>query len=330
MIVLAPVLLALSYAVTGWIRRYCLARGIVDIPNQRSSHSRIVARGGGVGFSGLFLLVILGLGIAGVVPGRAATGLVGGGFVIAVTGWVDDRSGLTQVTRIILHLAAAAWAVAWIGPVPAIFSGSTMWLWLTQVAGVIAFAWMINLYNFMDGTDGIAGVEAVTVALASGFLCMMAGVAVTGQVYWILASAVAGFLLWNWPPAKIFMGDAGSGFLGFAFAAMVLWASVENIHLFWPCVILLSLFVVDATTTLLRRMLKGERWYEPHKSHAYQKIARRKGHVPVALGVAAINIAVLAPLAWLAWLYPRSGLPLALLVGCAFAGIALAVGDRTA
>jgi Fuc2NAc and GlcNAc transferase len=328
MIVFLAIVLALSFAGTGWIRRYCLTNGIVDIPNQRSSHSRIVARGGGVGFSGIFLLAVVGLGIAGLMPARAATGLAGGGAIIAVTGWVDDRKGLTQVTRIVLHLAASVWAVVWLGPVPAIVAGSTVWMWVTQVAAVVAFAWLINLYNFMDGTDGIAGVEAVTVATVSGFFCMAGGLAMPGYVYWLLAAVVTGFLLWNWPPAKIFMGDAGSGFLGFTFAALTLWSAVENVRLFWPCVIPLSVFIADATTTLLRRMANGERWYEPHSSHAYQKIARRKGHLPVALGVTAINLGVLTPLAWLAWLYPRLGLPLALSVDIVFACVALTVQDR--
>ena len=329
MIVLLAVLFASSFAGTGWIRRYCLARGIVDIPNERSSHSRIVARGGGIGFSGIFLLAILGLGIAGMVPGRAATGLAGGGTIIAITGWVDDRKGLTQVTRIILHLAAAVWAVVWLGPVPSIVSGSTIGMWVSQIAGVIAFAWMTNLYNFMDvGTDGIAGAEAVTVAAASGFLCAMAGLAAPAHVYWLLAAVTAGFLVWNWPPARIFMGDAGSGFLGFIFAALALWACVNDVRLFWPCVILLSVFVADATTTLLRRMLKREKWYLPHSTHAYQKLARRNGHLPIALGVAIINIAVLAPAAWLAWLHPASGLPLAAGVNAALAAAALSVSDK--
>ena len=329
MIFLLVAVLALSFVGTGWIRRYCLARGIVDIPNQRSSHSRIVARGGGIGFSGIFLLATVVLGLVGLMPGRAATGLAGGGIIVAITGWVDDRKGLTQVTRIVLHLVAATWAVVWLGPVPALAGGNPIWMWVSQIAGVVAIAWMINLYNFMDGTDGIAGVEAVTVAVAGGFLCTLAGLAVTGHVYWLLAAVVGGFLLWNWPPAKIFMGDAGSGFLGFTFAALTLWSSAENVRLFWPCVILLSVFVADATATLLRRMLKREKWYMPHSSHAYQKLARRNGHLPIAIGVAAINIGVLAPVAWLAWLYPALGFTLALAVNGTLAAVAVTVRDRS-
>jgi Fuc2NAc and GlcNAc transferase len=330
MIVLFVLLFAVSFAGTGLIRRYCLAKGIVDIPNQRSSHSRIVARGGGIGFSGIFLLIVLALGIAGVMPIRAVAGLAGGGTMIAVTGWMDDRKekGLSAATRIILHLIAAVWAVLWLGPVPAIVSGSAVWMWVTQAVGVVAITWMINLYNFMDGTDGIAGVEAVTAAIVSGLLCMTAGLAAIGNVYWLLAALVAGFLVWNWHPAKIFMGDAGSGFLGFTFGALTLWASAENARLLWPCMILLSVFVADATSTVLRRMVQGEKWYAAHNSHAYQKLARRKGHLPVALGVTGINLVLLTPLAWMAWLHPAFGFPLAIGLNGALAGIALTVRDK--
>jgi Fuc2NAc and GlcNAc transferase len=200
-----------SCALTEAIRRYCLAKGIVDVPNQRSSHDRIVARGGGIGFSVIFLAALLVFGALGMAPWPVVIGFFGGGCVIAGTGWVDDQRGLSQVTRILMHLLAAVWAVAWIGPVPPVFSGSEVWKLLSQCIGVLAIVWMVNLYNFMDGTDGIAGVEAVSAAALGGGLCAIAGVAAVGQVYGVLAGAVAGFLVWNWPPARIFMGDAGSG-----------------------------------------------------------------------------------------------------------------------
>ena len=321
---------AVSCALTGWIRRYCLAHGIVDVPNARSSHSRIVARGGGVGFSAIFLVVMLALGFAGIVPWRVAIGVVGGGAIIALTGWTDDRRGLSSLTRLALHLAAAVWVVLWIGPVPSVSLGPvTLQLgWPAQIITVLAIAWMVNLYNFMDGTDGIAAVEAVTVAALAGNVCVSAGGAASGHVFWLLGSAVAGFLVWNWPPARIFMGDAGSGFLGFAFAALTLMSVVENARLLWPCAILLSVFTADATTTLLRRMLKGERWFEPHRSHAYQKLSRRVGHRPIAIGVGLLNILLLGPAAWLAWLRPQLGFPLMLTVNIAFAVFTVTVRDR--
>jgi len=326
--IVLPIVFVVSCGLTWRIRSYCLANGIVNIPNQRSSHTQIVARGGGVGFSVTFLAAMVGLGLTGVVSWRPAIALTGGGAIIGLTGWVDDRQGLTQLTRIVLHLSAAVWAVEWIGGVPQLFPVPPVVALVIPVILIIAVAWLVNLYNFMDGTDGIAGIEAVTVALMSGALCTMAGVAVAGRVYYLLAAAVAGFLVWNWPPARIFMGDAGSGFLGFAFAATALWCATDNKRLFWPCVILLSVFIADATTTLLRRMAKGERWYEPHRSHAYQKLARRAGHLRIALGVAAINVLLLGPVAWFAWRHPRLGFPLTLAVNAALAVFALTVRDR--
>lgn len=329
MIFVLPVVFLVSAALTYGIRNYCLARGIVDVPNQRSSHNRIVARGGGIGFSFIFLLAIVILGIRGIVATNVTIAIVGGGGAVALTGWVDDRKGLKQLSRIFLHLVSAAWAVAWLGPVPPLPLGSVSWNWgwMGQLTVVIAFAWLINLYNFMDGTDGIAGIEAVTVALLAGGLCFLAGFAAMSSVYGLLACAVAGFLVWNWPPARIFMGDAGSGFLGFVFASLACWAFMSETRLLWPCVILLSVFIADATTTLLRRMAKGEQWYEAHRSHAYQKIARRVGHRPVAIGVGILNVLVLGPVAWLAWLHPRYGFQLMLSVNAVLAILILMTPD---
>ena len=330
MIIFALAIFSASLALTWWIERYCVARGIVDVPNARSAHSQIVARGGGIGFSFLFLVAILALGAQGTLPWRVTLALSGGGAVVVLTGWTDDRRGLSQIVRAILHLLAAAWAVYWIGFVPPFSPGPVFgnFGWTGSLVTIVAVAWMVNLYNFMDGTDGIAGVEAVTVGLLAGGLCVAGGVAAIGHVYWLLAAAVAGFLIWNWPPARIFMGDAGSGFLGFAFAALVLWCAVENGRLLWPSCILLSVFFADATTTLLVRMSRGEKWYEAHSSHAYQRLARRWGHRPVALGVSMINVLILGPASWVAWTYPESALPLALLVNMALAAAILVIRRR--
>ena len=319
----------LSCAVTGWIRSYCLAHGIVDRPNHRSSHDRIVARGGGIGFSFIFLAAIVVMALQGSVSPRGAVGFTGGGCIVALTGWTDDRRGLSALSRIICHFAASTWAVLWMGTVPALSFGSITWQWgwFGQFVAITAFAWMINLYNFMDGTDGIAAVEAVTVAALSGLVCALAGMASIGYAYWLLAGSVAGFLFWNWPPARIFMGDAGSGFLGFSFAWLALWCAMNDGRVFAAVAILMSIFVADATTTLLRRIAKGEKWHEPHRSHAYQKLARALGHRPVALGVAAINILVLGPLAWVAWMRPGTGLFLLVATNAALSMFVLRVRD---
>ena len=113
--------------------------------------------------------------------------------------------------------------------------------------------------------------------------------------------------MWNWPPAKIFMGDAGSGFLGYVLAVFVVSSSKVQARLFWPWIILLGVFVADATFTLLRRLLSGARWYEAHCSHAYQHSARRRGHLKTTLAVAVINLVWLFPMAWAACIWPSAG-----------------------
>jgi Fuc2NAc and GlcNAc transferase len=175
---------------------------------------------------------------------------------------------------------------------------------------------MINLYNFMDGIDGLAGVEAICVSVLGGLLLTWAGLGGIAAGALALTGASAGFLVWNWPPAKIFMGDVGSGFLGFVFGVLTIASARERTFLLWPWLILLSVFIVDSTLTLMRRLITGARWYEAHCSHAYQHAARRwNSHSKVTLTVAAINIAWLFPLALGACVWPA--------VGPLFAAVAL-------
>jgi Fuc2NAc and GlcNAc transferase len=161
-------------------------------------------------------------------------------------------------------------------------------------------SWCANLYNFMDGIDGIASIEAITVCFGGVLLYL---IVVPGNPQWIvpavLLASVAGFLYWNYPPARIFMGDGGSGFLGMTLAVLSIQAAWVAPNLFWAWAIMLGVFVVDASVTLIRRIFGGGRKYlEAHRSHAYQYAARRFGaHKPVSLAVGAINLIWLCPLA---------------------------------
>ena len=157
---------------------------------------------------------------------------------------------------------------------------------------------MLNLYNFMDGIDGLASVEALCVCLGA---CLLYGLTGHGDLMWaplLLAVSVAGFLCWNFPPARIFMGDAGSGFLGVMLGVLSLQAAWAAPQLFWGWLILLGVFVVDATFTLSRRLIRGDKVYEAHRSHAYQFASRLYGrHLPVTLAVGLINLFWLLPIA---------------------------------
>jgi Fuc2NAc and GlcNAc transferase len=243
------------------------------------------------------------LGASSVLSWPQVWGLLGGGVLVAVIGFVDDHGHVAAGWRLLGHFAAAGWVLAWLGGPPTVeILGSVPQLrWLGHGLAALYLVWLLNLTNFMDGIDGIAGVEVITVSLGGALLYL---VAVPGTRQWLslvlLASATLGFLVWNWPPARIFMGDAGSGFLGLMLGALSLQAASFAPPLLWSWVILLGVFIVDATVTLVRRVTSGERFYEAHRSHAYQHAARRWGaHLPVIIAVGAINLLWLLPIALL-------------------------------
>jgi Fuc2NAc and GlcNAc transferase len=218
-----------------------------------------------------------------------------------VIGFVDDRRHVSPSWRLLGHFAAAWWVLTRLGGAPPVAALSFVLdsRWLGFAIAAVYIVWMLNLTNFMDGIDGIAGVEVVTVCLGAALL---SEVAAPGAHLWIpplvLASATLGFLVWNWPPAKIFMGDAGSGFLGLTLAVLSLQAGWVANRLFWSWAILLGVFIVDATVTLIRRLAQGERFLEAHRSHAYQHAALHRGaHMPVTVAVGVINLCWLFPVA---------------------------------
>ena len=292
----------IAWALTGAVRGYALARAVVDVPNHRSSHSVPTPRGGGLAIASVALLGIPAVTLLGELPREVAIALSGGGLLIASIGWIDDHRHVPAAARFVVHLAAASWAVGWLGGMPTLYLGKTsVALGLLGVpVAIVGVIWFTNLYNFMDGIDGLAGGEAVSIGLAGGGLLLVEGQRSLALVSFLLAASSAGFLLWNWAPAKIFMGDVGSGLLGFLFGALaVASAAVQAVPvLVW--ILLLGVFAYDATATLLRRLARGERWYEAHRSHAYQRAVRAGWtHARVTGGVLGLN-AVLVGLAFLA------------------------------
>jgi Fuc2NAc and GlcNAc transferase len=181
---------------------------------------------------------------------------------------------------------------------------------LNYIVAVLGIVWVLNLYNFMDGIDGLAASEAVFVSWGGAFLLVFggapAGVAAAALAF---GAACVGFLLWNWPPAKIFMGDVGSGYIGYTIAVLALGAFRENAPSLSVWLILSGVFIVDASVTLLRRLARRERVFAAHRSHAYQWLSRRLGsHKTVTVAVLAMNFLWLLPLALFATVYPRRAL----------------------
>jgi Fuc2NAc and GlcNAc transferase len=284
-----------------------LARRInlIDQPSLRSSHSTPTPRGGGIAIVVAFFLALLTLHLTGILRGHLVNALLCGGGAVAIVGILDDRWSLKASVRLLVHLGAAATAV-WLIGVPTISIWHAQDLWTARIIAIVAIAWGINLFNFMDGIDGIAALEVMFFAgAAAGLNSYLDGDPVLSAVWLTLASASFGFLVWNWPPARIFMGDVGSGFLGFVVTTIVLAMSHERPVVIAISLILGGVFVVDASITVVRRMIRGDRWLEPHRMHAYQHLARRwRSHRRVTLLVGAINVTWLLPWAFVAARYP--------------------------
>ncbi|MBS1875397.1 MAG: glycosyltransferase family 4 protein [Acidobacteria bacterium] len=280
------------------------------MPNGRSSHSVAVPRGGGASIVVVFLLAVLWLAQRGIMSGGVGAALVGGGLLIATVGMFDDYFGLSARLRLLIHFAAAAWALWQLDGVGPLHLGwiTWDWGWGGQVVALVGLVWMTNLYNFMDGIDGIAGVESICASGLGALLLTWVGLGGLATGTLVLTGASAGFLVWNWQPAKIFMGDVGSGFLGFVFGVLVIASARERPLLLWPWLILLSVFIVDSTLTLLRRLITGARWYEAHRSHAYQHAARCwSSHSTITLTIATVNTIWLFPFALGACVWPAAG-----------------------
>lgn len=302
MSLLLPGVALLALILTGALRRYALARSLMDMPNARSSHSVPTPRGGGVAIVLGFMLAMPLLAAQRMLPWHQAWAMLGAGGLVAVVGFADDHGHIAARWRLLAHFIAAAWGLAWLGgPPPLVCCGDLFAAGgIMTLLAALYLVWMLNLYNFMDGIDGIASIEALCVCLGGALLYLLTGQADLALAPLALAAAVSGFLFWNFPPARIFMGDAGSGFLGLVLGLMSLQAGWVRSELFWSWLILLGVFVVDATFTLLRRLLRGEKVHQAHRSHAYQHAARLVGrHLPVTLAVGALNLLWLLPIALL-------------------------------
>jgi Fuc2NAc and GlcNAc transferase len=318
-----------SYFATRWVLGYAAGR-LVDVPNERSSHARPTPRGGGIAIVLSFAAGLAVLAAVGGVPGRLALALLPGVAVVAGVGWIDDHRPVPARWRSLLHFTAAAWALAWLGGMPWLAMGS--WGLALGVAGwgvgALGVVWVINLYNFMDGIDGLAAGEAASAgAIAAGLLllCEAPGLAAAAL---LLAACSAGFLAWNWHPARIFMGDVGSGTLGYVFAVLALASENARALPLLAWVVLLGVFVFDATVTLLRRVLHGERPHLAHRSHAYQRAARGTlSHAQVSARVLGLNL-LLGLLVLGVVLHPRLLLPACAAALVALGGVYRAVERR--
>ena len=300
----------LAFMGTGLVRRFAIARDLMDVPNARSSHSIATPRGGGLAIVGAFMVAVLALSTLGELDAGMFRALLIGGAAIAWVGYLDDRRPLPARVRLCVHFAAALFAIYSLGGLPDLQVGQSTVSFgaFGYLLGALGVVWVLNLFNFMDGIDGIAASEGVFIGLGGALLAVLAGVVsgATVGASLALAAACGGFLVWNWPPARIFMGDVGSGFIGFAVAVLTMAAGREYPVAMLVWLILGGVFFVDATITLVRRVARRERASEAHRSHAYQWLSRRWGnHKRVTLSVIVLNVLWLLPCAMLATFHPR-------------------------
>jgi len=301
-----------AWGVAAWVRHRAEALRLVQAPNHRSSHVLPTPNGGGLGIvvagilAGIALLLFSGWTFGWVVFGLSA--------LLATVGLFDDIQHLPARVRFGVQVAVCAGLLFALGDLPSISFrvGLEFELggWVLSGLLLLAGVWWINLFNFMDGLDGIAGAQAVFMLLGGAALAAWANANVISSPAWMLmlcvAAATVGFLLLNWPPAKIFMGDVGSTWLAFMVFALALLFVQAGWLSYATWLVLAAIFVTDATVTLLTRLLRGERWYEAHRIHAYQKLARRwGGHRPVTLCAVAVNMLWLAPLAGACAAWPQ-------------------------
>ena len=305
------VIFLFSVVVTWATRIYTLKKSILDIPNERSSHHIPTPRGGGIAIVFIFIFTLLALWSLSFIESSLVLTLTGGGLLVAFIGYYDDVYSIKAGWRILFHFIAANWAFYWLGGFPVLDLGvSKIALhgvgYLFAIIGIVG---CINFYNFMDGIDGLAGSEGIFIGLGSGIALWIVGEYHTAIVLWFLASAIAGFTIWNWPPAKIFLGDVGSGFLGFIFAVLGLYTINKGflpITFWW---LLLAVFLCDTTFTLIYRIYQGKSWYSAHREHAYQHlIAYGANHKQVTLSIIIINYFILLPIAFAALYWPAQSL----------------------
>lgn len=276
----------LSFVLTYLVRHFAISKSIIDIPNDRSSHTIPTPRGGGLAVAISWFIGLGYLFITGKIENSFFYALMAG-VPLTLVGFADDIFNLKPAVRFFVQFICAASALWFLGGLHSMDYGPWTMdfiLFLTPFA-FIAIIWSVNFFNFLDGIDGYIGSEIVFVGLSA--------YALTGdQTGLLLAVATFGFLLWNWPKAKIFMGDVGSTLLGFTVAIMAIYHQNNHISSIWVWLILTSVFWFDATITLFRRFINKEKLSEAHRKHAYQRAVQSGfSHQQVTIGSIVLNFA---------------------------------------
>ncbi|MEP0203555.1 MAG: glycosyltransferase family 4 protein [Halioglobus sp.] len=282
--------------------RHARRKRWLDDPNERSSHTSSTPHGGGLGIFAAFALGSILYAVQAPAFDTQLVPLLLATFILVIIGWIDDLVALSIALRFSLYALLSVVVVTWI----LMGSESGVEVWLIPFA-VFFLLWFLNLYNFMDGIDGLAATQCFLACACSALLVFVAaGPGSYAAVCFILALAHLGFLFFNWPPARLFMGDAGSVPTGFLLGALALYGQLNGLLPLACWLVLLAAFIADATYTLLWRLITGQPVTQPHRLHLYQRLSRYwDSHLRVDILLLALNAFWLFPLAWAISIWPQ-------------------------
>lgn len=271
----------LSFCITFLYKSWAIKRSILDIPNERSSHVTPTPRGGGIAIVITFYLGISFLYLNNQLERNMFYALLPG-LILAVVGFVDDFRELAPSLKLAIQFLCAGIALFFLHGFKGLFGSDLIWLW--SIIALFGIVWFINLFNFLDGSDGYLSMEAISISLAIWFF--------TGyDVLFLLVFSIGGFLYWNWPKAKIFMGDVGSTTIGFIIIVLGIHLHNSGMFSFFFWILITMLFWFDATITLFRRILNKEELSQAHKNHMYQRaIQGGFSHLKTMLSGLVINV----------------------------------------
>lgn len=270
-----------SFFLTMLFRRWAIYKSLFDYPTDRSSHSQPVPRGGGLAIVVTFYMALFAFYLTGRIDTTLFFGLLPG-IPLAITGFLDDIKKINWIIRLVIQFICSTLALYFIGGLQPLFGTKYILIW--SIIAVVGTVWFINIFNFLDGSDGYASMEAIVVSIAI--------FSFTGEsIFLIIALSVGGFLYWNWPRAKVFLGDSGSTTLGYILVITGIFCHNTDVLDFSFWIIITSLFWFDATATLIRRMLNRENLSHPHRKHMYQRLIRAGfSHLSTLLVGLTINI----------------------------------------
>lgn len=284
--------IAVASALGTWLLIKLLRRqAILDHPNLRSNHAIPTPRGGGLAV--VPIVLVAWTVVAGPTLQDGLLIILGGGWALAVLSWIDDLRSLPASLRLAVQAVVVAAAAFWLSSQGLVFQG-LLPPWADGIAATVLWLWFLNLFNFMDGIDGMSGVEAISIG--AGLACLGALLPNAAGQVWLgatLAAATLGFLVFNWPPARIFLGDVGSVPLGFLLGFLLLLLAIRG-H--WPAALILpAYYLADATITITRRLLRGEKIWQAHSEHFYQHAVRGgRSHAQVSGAVLGANVMLIA------------------------------------